>query len=116
MPWKPVEQPKCPTCGKTAYPAESISAKEKTYHKICFKCCECDLRLTLTTYKVSDFGQDGIFCHKCVPKIAPSQTADTVDVKRNQAQNALTKSVKMVNEQVRGAPETIGMATNALPT
>ena len=41
---------------QTAYAAESIVAKENTYHKSCFKCFSCSTRLTLTTYKVCEMG------------------------------------------------------------
>lgn len=29
---------KCGNCGKTAYPLESTTVGDKTYHKLCFKC------------------------------------------------------------------------------
>jgi hypothetical protein len=37
----------CATCGKTAYPLESIHACDKIYHKGCFKCKHCDGPLSL---------------------------------------------------------------------
>lgn len=44
--------PKCNSCGKSAYAAESVIVQDVAYHKTCFKCFECKTRLTLTTYKV----------------------------------------------------------------
>ena len=48
---------------QSAYPAESvavsINAVQLTYHKACFKCSECQLTLTLKTYKV------GIYINSC---------------------------------------------------
>jgi hypothetical protein len=44
--------PKCNSCGKSAYAAESVNVQDVAYHKACFKCFECKARLTLTTYKV----------------------------------------------------------------
>lgn len=130
--------PKCPNCGKPAYPAESIGVKEQQYHKACFKCKVCSTRLTLTTYKVrirlryrpalkvllrlwlllllslmllllsltlslaslflplnqvSDFGDNEIFCAKCVPKVAPTQAAATVELERAQRANEMTAEV-----------------------
>ena len=29
---------KCGSCGKTAYPMESLQASGATFHKLCFKC------------------------------------------------------------------------------
>ncbi len=29
---------KCTICSKTAYPLESLSIGDKTYHKLCFRC------------------------------------------------------------------------------
>ena len=51
-PAKANSTPRCPACEKAAYPAESISIRDHTYHKSCFKCVECAVRLTLTTFKV----------------------------------------------------------------
>eukprot|EP00051_Salpingoeca_urceolata_P001822 m.44386 g.44386 ORF g.44386 m.44386 type:complete len:117 (+) comp11701_c0_seq1:133-483(+) len=116
MPFKPPAQKKCPTCSKTAYPAESITYKDNLYHKQCFKCCECGLKLTLTTVRVSDFGENGVYCQKCVPKVAPSQAAQSVETDRTSKAAQLTKDVRIVNEQVRGAEDTVGKATHSVPS
>eukprot|EP00055_Hartaetosiga_balthica_P000412 m.136495 g.136495 ORF g.136495 m.136495 type:complete len:341 (-) comp10705_c0_seq1:927-1949(-) len=97
--------PKCPTCGKSAYPAESVNVKGDTYHNACFKCCECNVRLTLSTYEVSDFGEREIFCRKCVPKVAPSQATETVELARAQKASQMTQEVRKVNDQVRVSEE-----------
>jgi len=112
MPWKPPVQVKCHRSGKTAYAAESIKIKingvDCLFLKSNFTCCECGLKLTLNTYKVSDFGDDEIFCAKCVPKQAPSQSAESIETDRTRKAAALTKDVGMVNEQKRGAEDTVG--------
>jgi len=59
--------PKCVACGKTAYPTESISAANQTWHKLCFKCQDssCSISLTLKTFHVSG---EKVFCPIHVPK------------------------------------------------
>eukprot|EP00039_Didymoeca_costata_P019061 m.336082 g.336082 ORF g.336082 m.336082 type:complete len:148 (-) comp17750_c0_seq1:116-559(-) len=108
MPFKPPPPaPKCPRCGESVYSAEAVNLKiagtELAYHKKCFKCIDCGLRLTLSTFKVSDFGDEDVFCQKCVPKQAPSQSNESIEVDRTRKAAALFKDVGIVNQQVRGA-------------
>jgi len=70
---------KCAVCGKTAYPLESVTAIEKTYHKSCFKCAVCRLQLTLTNF----VGDDGkVYCKKHAPVAKATQVTDTVAIRQ----------------------------------
>jgi len=69
---------KCEICGKTAYPLESVTALEKTYHKFCFKCCVCSSTLNLKNFK----GFEGkIYCLTHTPKVKATSVTDTVAMK-----------------------------------
>ncbi|PRP88985.1 LIM-type zinc finger-containing protein [Planoprotostelium fungivorum] len=70
---------KCASCGKTAYPLESVTALEKQYHKSCFKCDVCHTTLNLKNFK----GFEGkIYCYTHTPKVkgGPIGT-DSISVK-----------------------------------
>ncbi|KAI3378462.1 hypothetical protein SNEBB_011288 [Seison nebaliae] len=62
MPFKPVEQPKCPKCGKSVYAAEEKLAGGKKWHKICFTCGLCRKMLESTTVCEHE---GSIFCKQC---------------------------------------------------
>jgi len=82
---------KCHICGKTAYPLESITAIEKTYHKICFKCDVCQTILNPKNFK----GYQGkIYCFTHTPVERTSTGQDSVAT-----QNAL-KAPKKVAESL----------------
>jgi len=66
---------KCAVCGKTAYPLESLTAIEKTYHKICFKCEVCGMSLSLKNYK----GVGGkVYCFTHTPVERSSTGSDSM--------------------------------------
>merc|ERR1712137_1180182 len=74
---------KCYVCGKTAYPLESYSAADNTFHKLCFRCKECNVTLNVGTFKAFE---GSVYCSKCIPK--PSATAVADDFKVKNALNA----------------------------
>eukprot|EP00770_Monocercomonoides_exilis_P004882 MONOS_4858.1-p1 / transcript=MONOS_4858.1 / gene=MONOS_4858 / organism=Monocercomonoides_exilis_PA203 / gene_product=cysteine-rich protein 2 / transcript_product=cysteine-rich protein 2 / location=Mono_scaffold00135:69952-71084(-) / protein_length=226 / sequence_SO=supercontig / SO=protein_coding / is_pseudo=false len=53
---------KCPTCKKTVYPAEALSALGKKYHRLCFKCVKCGTTLALGRQIEHD---NEPYCEKC---------------------------------------------------
>eukprot|EP00027_Filamoeba_sp_ATCC50430_P005050 CAMPEP_0168547286 /NCGR_PEP_ID=MMETSP0413-20121227/3953_1 /TAXON_ID=136452 /ORGANISM="Filamoeba nolandi, Strain NC-AS-23-1" /LENGTH=164 /DNA_ID=CAMNT_0008577525 /DNA_START=83 /DNA_END=577 /DNA_ORIENTATION=+ len=69
----------CVKCGKTAYPLEAITAQDKTYHKLCFKCSTCQISLNLKNYKTF---QGEIYCVTHTPTVKGGPvTLDTVAMK-----------------------------------
>ena len=63
MPFKPVEMPKCPVCGKSVYAAEERLAGGFKWHKGCFKCSMCNKMLDSTNNNVRD---SKLFCKASV--------------------------------------------------
>ncbi|KAL0126461.1 hypothetical protein PUN28_005078 [Cardiocondyla obscurior] len=62
MPFKPVENPKCPKCGKSVYAAEERVAGGLKWHKTCFKCGLCNKPLDSTNCSEHE-GE--LFCKVC---------------------------------------------------
>merc|ERR1719231_1058921 len=89
---------KCYVCGKTAYPLESYSAADNTFHKLCFRCKECNLTLNVSSFKAF---QGSVYCSKCVPK--PSATAVADDFKVKSALNAPKKKAEGLGAVQKGS-------------
>nr|AIW62401.1 cysteine and glycine rich protein [Scytodes thoracica] len=62
MPFKPVEQAKCPKCGKSVYAAEEMLAAGAKWHKTCFKCGLCNKRIDSTNS--AEHGGE-LYCKQC---------------------------------------------------
>ncbi|VDN50654.1 unnamed protein product [Dracunculus medinensis] len=62
MPFKPIEHPKCPKCGKSVYAAEEMSAGGYKWHKFCFKCAMCNKLLDSMTCCEH---QAELYCKQC---------------------------------------------------
>uniref|UniRef100_W6NR51 Cysteine-rich protein 1 n=1 Tax=Haemonchus contortus TaxID=6289 RepID=W6NR51_HAECO len=62
MPFKPVEHPKCPKCGKSVYAAEEMSAGGYKWHKFCFKCNMCNKLLDSCTVAPHEAE---LYCKQC---------------------------------------------------
>merc|ERR1719359_403096 len=88
---------KCYVCGKTAYPLESYSAADNTFHKLCFRCKECNLTLNVGSFKAAD---GAVYCAKCVPKATATAVADDFKVKT--ALNAPKKTAEGLGKAQKG--------------
>ncbi|VIO90627.1 Uncharacterized protein BM_BM5540 [Brugia malayi] len=62
MPFKPVEHPKCPKCGKSVYAAEEMNAGGYKWHKFCFKCELCNKLLDSTNVAPHEAE---LYCKQC---------------------------------------------------
>lgn len=70
---------RCAKCDKTVYPAEELKCLEKTWHKMCFKCTECNMTLNMKNYK----GYDKMpYCNAHYPQLKATVVADTPEMKR----------------------------------
>jgi len=58
----------CEKCGKSAFPIESVDIDGKKWHKSCFKCVQCSMTLTLSSFVKAD---GKLYCRRDVPKDAP---------------------------------------------
>ena len=43
---QPPKREMCTTCDKAVYQAERMEAGKNIYHKLCFKCTQCNMKLT----------------------------------------------------------------------
>lgn len=79
---------KCAKCDKTVYPAEELKCLDKVWHKVCFKCWECGMALTMKNYK----GYNKLpYCSAHYPQTKATVVADTPE-QRRLAQTSLMQS------------------------
>jgi len=97
---------KCATCGKTAYPLESVSAAGQTYHKLCFKCDVCKCTLNVKNFKARE---GKIYCHTHLPTEKHTQVADSVLTKHATAAPKLNTQVGV--SKGTGEKPNVGMDT-----
>ena len=69
----------CETCGKSAFPIESVDIDGKKWHKSCFKCVECSVALTLSSFVKAD---GKLYCRRDVPKEAPGALRSSSSAKK----------------------------------
>ncbi|XP_071788302.1 LIM and SH3 domain protein 1-like isoform X3 [Asterias amurensis] len=69
----------CSRCKKTVYPVEKFSCLDKIWHKGCFTCETCNLKLTMKTYK----GYNKLpYCNTHYPTTKFTAVADTPENRR----------------------------------
>jgi len=102
---------KCAVCGKTAYPLESVTALEATYHKSCFKCDVCKMTLGVKNFK----GLNGkIYCATHTPVERSSTGADSLQTKT--ALSAPKKVAEGLGTAQKGTGETPNVGIDTLAT
>uniref|UniRef100_H2YHK1 SH3 domain-containing protein n=1 Tax=Ciona savignyi TaxID=51511 RepID=H2YHK1_CIOSA len=71
--------PPCARCKKTVYPTEKLNCLDKMWHKSCFTCETCNLKLTMKTYK----GYNKLpYCNTHYPTTKFTAVSDTPENKR----------------------------------
>eukprot|EP00794_Sanderia_malayensis_P006030 gene6030-6731_t len=66
--------PKCAKCGKSVYPTEKLNCLDKVWHKGCFRCTDCNIALSMKTYK----GYNKMpYCNTHYPTTKFTAVADT---------------------------------------
>eukprot|EP00037_Helgoeca_nana_P025522 m.280818 g.280818 ORF g.280818 m.280818 type:complete len:851 (-) comp26976_c1_seq11:121-2673(-) len=88
----------CIGCDRSVYAAEGVTLDGRVWHKGCFACEECGLKLTLQTYFVFH-GLQHIFCKKCGPVLLPKLDAEGVEFRRFREAKG---HGRRVNDQIRG--------------
>ena len=65
--WNAPPSSLCPVCSRSAFPAESFIAADRTpYHLACLKCQHCNKRLTATTLAEHE---KMLYCNTCYQDI-----------------------------------------------
>ncbi|XP_049765020.1 muscle LIM protein Mlp84B-like isoform X1 [Schistocerca cancellata] len=112
MPFKPIENPKCPKCGKSVYAAEERVAGGLKWHKMCFKCGMCNKLLDSTNCSEHE-GE--LYCKVChARKFGPKGygfgggagclSMDTGDHLQKDAEQAVSNAVYAL-KNIAKAPE-----------
>eukprot|EP00056_Hartaetosiga_gracilis_P002880 m.57481 g.57481 ORF g.57481 m.57481 type:complete len:459 (+) comp11234_c0_seq1:2458-3834(+) len=109
MPWKPPPQPKCARCEKTVYPTEQLKCLDKLWHKPCFNCEVCHVKLTMNTYRGYDKKP---YCKTHYPTSKATQVADTPETLRLKKQTERQSAVKYHQAFESEKGKMIGSATD----
>ncbi|KAK3239825.1 hypothetical protein CYMTET_50275 [Cymbomonas tetramitiformis] len=113
---------KCAGCGKTVYATEKFEAADKIWHAGCFRCSDCQAKLSLTNYTAS---KGVVYCRLHVPTLTPKIGMDSVAFqdalnapKRDEMVDAVNRSQGSVRkESVAGEESAVAeeAAAEAVP-
>lgn len=79
MPFKPPPMPTCARCNKTVYQVDQLNCLDKIWHKQCFSCETCKIKLTMSTYK----GFEKLpYCKTHYPTLNATAVVDTPESMR----------------------------------
>lgn len=106
----------CEECGKSAFPIESVDIDGKKWHKSCFKCVECSVALTLSSFVKAD---GKLYCRRDLPKDAPGALRSSSSAKKvsmstpDSTVETTPSSVKEdVSENAAEAEEAVAVASD----
>jgi len=69
----------CAKCEKPVYPTEELKCLDKFWHKLCFKCWECGMPLTMKNYKGYEKKP---YCSAHYPQAKATVVAETPELQR----------------------------------
>eukprot|EP00800_Vazella_pourtalesii_P006702 TRINITY_DN18786_c0_g1_i1.p1 TRINITY_DN18786_c0_g1~~TRINITY_DN18786_c0_g1_i1.p1 ORF type:complete len:237 (+),score=45.99 TRINITY_DN18786_c0_g1_i1:75-785(+) len=87
--------PPCARCTKVVYPTEKLSCLDQAWHKACFSCESCGLKLTMKTYKGYSKRP---YCNTHYPTTKFTAVADTPENLRLKAMSKQTSQVEYQKE------------------
>jgi len=82
---------KCGRCEKTVYPTEELNCLDKTWHKACFKCKECNMTLNMKNYK--GYNKEP-YCNAHYPTTKFTSVADTPEARRLSSNTRIQSQVQ----------------------
>ena len=92
----------CAKCQKQVYPVERLDLLEKTWHKGCFVCEVCGMKLTMKTYVALDKIP---YCKAHYPKQQASAVVDTPELLRLQQNTKNQSKVAYTSEYQKNVHE-----------
>lgn len=103
--------PPCAKCNKTVYPVEKLTCLDKTWHKGCFRCEQCNLLLSMKTYKGYNKRP---YCNTHYPTTRFTAVADTPENVRlaqqskNQSDLVYRKDKEAAMREFTQVPDSVG--------
>ena len=95
--------PKCKRCNKRVYAAEMVTALDSKWHKLCFKCEECDKLLETGKETVHD---EKSYCQNCHGKIfGPKGVGTWATAGCLSTEEELKQACRLKKDSIRGYDE-----------